>query len=203
MGYYSLRRQAMTLRLPHNARSALLVIDMQEFFFRQPQRRHGLRQVVANINRLINHFETQHMPVFHVVTAYETDGSDWELKMKASGKPELIVGTPETAMLPQIKVSDSHAVVRKTRYSAFFETGLAGRLRADGIKRVVVVGAYTHYCVNATVFDAYCHDFVPCIITDAVTSHLKEEAGLMVERMRRNGYHVFSTAEYLAEELGV
>ena len=66
------------------------------------------------------------------------------------------------------------------------------------MERVVVAGAYTHYCVNATVFDAWCHDFVPGIVTDGVLSHLEEESEVMIERMRRNGYHVGTVEEYLS-----
>ncbi len=189
----------MLLPLPQDARSALVVVDMQEFFFRKPERRRNLETVVANINRLIEHFESRQLPVFHVVTSYKADGSDWELEMRAKGKAELIEGSPETAILRQVRVTDSHTLLTKTRYSAFFKTSLAKLLRAENVHRVVVVGAYTHYCVNATVYGAYYHDFVPCTITDAIASHLPDEAALLIERMKRNGYHVFSTDNYLAE----
>jgi len=99
--------------------------------------------------------------------------------------------------LPQIKVLPDHLVVKKTRYSAFFRTNLADLLKASNIHRLMVVGGYTHYCVNATVFDAYAHDIVPAIITDAVISHLPEEAAIMIDRMRRNGYHVCLTDEVI------
>ena len=189
----------MKLPLTQNARSALLIIDMQEYFFREEERRVNLDQVINNINRLINKFDERSLPVFHVVSRYKADGSNWDLKMKSAGKPELIEGTQEAAILPEIKISADHVVVTKTRYSAFFKTNLADLLRGDEIDQVVVVGAYTHYCVNATIFDAYCYDFVPCIVTDAVISHLKEEAAMMIDRMRRNGYHVLTTQEYLKE----
>ena len=186
------------LPLPENARSALIVVDMQNFFFRQAERRINLEGVIHNINRLISHFDSQALPVFHVISAYRADGSDWDLKMKAAGKPELIEGTLEAAILPEIRVLKSHTIVRKTRYSAFFKTNLAGALQAEKIDRAVIAGAYTHYCVNATVFEAFGYDFVPCLITDAVISHLKREANLMVARMRRNGYHLFSTQEFIS-----
>jgi nicotinamidase-related amidase len=152
--------------------------------------------VIENINRLICFFETQHTPVIHVITCYKADGSDWDLKMKITGEPELIENSPEAAILPDIRVSPTHLVLKKTRYSAFFKTNLADLLKADGIQRLMVVGGYTHYCVNATIFDAYAHDIVPGIITDAVISHLTEEAARMIERMKRNGYHVYRTNEY-------
>lgn len=188
----------MLLPLPENARSALLVIDMQVYFFQKAGRRLGLAQVVGNINRLIDTFDSLALPVFHVVSRYQADGSDWDLKMKAAGVPELIASTPEADILPEVNVADHHRMVTKTRYSAFLHTNLAADLQADKIDRAVVVGAYTHYCVNATIFDAYGYDFVPCIITDAVTSHLRAESDLMIARMRRNGYHVFTTQEYTA-----
>jgi nicotinamidase-related amidase len=190
------------LPLPPNPRSALLIIDMQEFFFRLPERRVGLEDAVANINRLIRAFDETSQPVVHVISAYRADGSDWDLKMKASGKAELIEGSAEVAILPDIKVLPYHQILTKTRYSAFFNTDLADTLHRGGLERVVVTGAYTHYCVNATVFDAYCHDFVPCLVTDAVLSHLPEEAELMVARMRRNGYQVMQTREFLVHLRG-
>jgi len=188
----------MRLPLSSDARSALLIIDMQEFFFRQPERRQNLEGVITNINRLIDHFETRSQPVVHVISCFKADGSDWDLKMKATGTAELIEGTAEAAILPQIRVSANHRVVVKTRYSAFFNTNLAEILREEQVERVVVAGAYTHYCVNATVFDAWCHDFVPGIVTDGVLSHLDEESEVMIERMRRNGYHVSTVEEYLS-----
>ncbi len=186
------------LPLPDLAVSALIIVDMQDFFFRKSERRSGLDGVLANINLLIDYFDKKGMPVVHVRSAYRSDGSNWDLKMRAAGLSELIDGTPEAALLPQIAARAQHLQIVKTRYSAFFKTGLAEMLGRLGVSRVMVAGAYTHYCVNATVFDAYAHDFVPGLISDAVISHLVEESALMVERMRRNGYHVMTTAEFLA-----
>jgi NAD+ synthase len=187
------------LPIQKHCRSALLIVDMQVHFFRQPERRQNLEAVVENINRLSAYFDLCNLPVVHVLSCYQPDGSDWELKMKAAGRPELIRGSEEAAILTGIQVSDRHQTVNKTRYSAFFKTDLAEKLHNAGVERVVVVGAYTHYCVNATVFDAYCHDFVPGLVTDAVLSHLAEESALMIGRMRRNGYHLFTTSELIME----
>jgi nicotinamidase-related amidase len=185
------------LPLPEKARAALAVVDMQEFFFTKPERRKNLAEVIANINRLIDSFDAKQLPVVHVITAYQPDGSDWDLKMKISGLPELIENSPEADILPGIQVRPTHLIVKKTRYSAFFKTNLAELLTSRKIDRLMLTGAYTHYCVNATVFDAYAHDLVPGIITDAVISHLPEETALLINRMRRNGYHIFTTAEFL------
>lgn len=54
-------------------------------------------------------------------------------------------------------------------YSAFAddngaETGLAERLRADGIKRIDIVGLATEYCVKFTVLDALKFGFHPTVL---------------------------------------
>jgi isochorismate hydrolase len=102
----------MLLPLSHNARSALAIVDMQEFFFQKSERRQNLESVIGNINQLIGFFEAQHLPIVHVITCYKADGSDWDLKMKITGEPELIENSPETAILPHIKVSPAHVVLK-------------------------------------------------------------------------------------------
>lgn len=187
----------MILPLSKNARSALLIIDMQEYFFRKAERRKNLGQVVNNINKLIKHFDICSLPVYHVVSRFQADGSDWDLKMRMTGESALIIGAEGSAILSDINVLSNHTTIVKNRYSAFFGTNLAELLKIENIDRVVVIGGYTHYCVNATIFDAYCYDFVPCIITNAVISHLEEESNVMIERMRRNGFHIFKTDDFI------
>jgi NAD+ synthase len=189
----------MLLPIPTNVIDALVIVDMQNFFFQKPERRVGLDTVLANINRLIDHFDRSAQAVIHVRSAFHSDRSDWDLKMLANGEPELIDDSAEAELLPQIKVMPQHIHIIKTRYSSFFRTGLANQLNALGVRRVMVTGAYTHYCVNATVFDAYANDFVPGLISDAVISHLADESEVMIARMRRNGYHVMTTEEYLSK----
>ncbi len=188
----------MSIPLPSHAVDALVIVDMQDYFFRKPERRVGLEAALANINKLIDHFDRSGQPVVLVRTAYRADRSDWDLKMLAAGEHELIDGTPEAELLTEINVKSQHHHIVKTRYSSFFKTDLANQLKAMRVGRVMVAGAYTHYCVNATVFDAYAHDFVPGLISDAVMSHLPEESEVMITRMRRNGYHVMTTDEYLS-----
>jgi len=187
------------LSLPQNPRTALIIVDMQTYYFRDEERSCGLQDACAAINRLSAAFDVCRLPVYHVISSYKADRSDWDLKMLWTGRPEFIEGTPEVAVLPQIDVRPVHQILTKTRYSAFFKTDLAQRLQAARIDRAAVAGAYTHHCVNATIIDAYCHNFVPCLVRDAVLSHRPEESAVMVERMRRNGYHILTVDELAAE----
>ena len=110
----------MQLPFSQTARSALLVVDMQNFFFQKDERRRLLMPALEKINRLIDFFDAQDLPVVHVVSGYMADGSDWDLKMKAAGAPELIEGTPEAEILPEIIFREAHLVVRKTSGTVLF-----------------------------------------------------------------------------------
>ncbi len=189
----------MLLQFDPNSMTALLIVDMQKFFFTEPEMYKNFEEAVENINLASRACTLAGYPVFHITSQFKPDRSDWDLKMLEAGTPELIEGSEETDILAGIEVDSRHYRSTKTRYSGFFETNLADRLKALGVKRVIITGAYTHHCVNATVFDAYCHNFVPGILVDAVISHREAEANLMVERMRRNGYHVMTTAEFVQD----
>jgi nicotinamidase/pyrazinamidase len=77
-----------------------------------------------------------------------------------------IQGTPGAAFHPQLATDKAELVIRKgfriaiDSYSAFFEndrttpTGLAGYLRERGLKRIVMAGLATDYCVHYSALDA-------------------------------------------------
>jgi len=77
-----------------------------------------------------------------------------------------IQGTSGAAFHPQLATEKAELVIRKgfraaiDSYSAFFEndkttpTGLAGYLRERGLKRVVMAGLATDYCVQYSALDA-------------------------------------------------
>ncbi|KJC46615.1 isochorismatase [Bradyrhizobium sp. LTSP885] len=77
-----------------------------------------------------------------------------------------IQGTLGAAFHPQLATDKAELVIRKgfraaiDSYSAFFEndqatpTGLAGYLRERGLKRIVMAGLATDYCVQYSALDA-------------------------------------------------
>lgn len=77
-----------------------------------------------------------------------------------------VQGTPGAAFHPDLNVLPAQAIVRKgmnsaiDSYSAFFEndrktpTGLGGLLSEKGIRRVVLAGLATDFCVFYTAMDA-------------------------------------------------
>ncbi len=90
---------------------ALLIIDMQPRFFLREESRIKLPGLLAGINELADFFQASHLPIFHVLTEYQPDGS-----------------TGEDGELPELHRSESDIFITKTHHSAFVRTGLEDRL---------------------------------------------------------------------------
>lgn len=62
-------------------------------------------------------------------------------------------------------------VIRKTRYSAFWQTDLDTRLRAMGVDTVVLAGVTTECCVDGTARDAFNLDYHVIVAADACAAY--------------------------------
>lgn len=87
---------------------------------------------------------------------------------KIAGLTVFDQGSPLGAFTPELAPRGTDLTVTKQFPSAFFGTGLADQLHADGIDTLVITGLTTSGCVRATAVDALCHGFVPLVVEDAV-----------------------------------
>jgi maleamate amidohydrolase len=76
-------------------------------------------------------------------------------------------GNPLGDFTPELAPHASDQILTKQYPSAFFATGLAETLHAQGIDTCVIAGLSTSGCVRATAVDALCHGFVPLVVEDA------------------------------------
>lgn len=153
---------------------ALLVIDMQLDFL--PGGKLGVPngdQVIAPMNRLTRLFSTQGLPVYasrdwHPENhcSFSARGGPWP--------PHCVAGTEGAEFSPQLHLPPDAVVVSKAdtadvdAYSAFNGTGLAAQLRERGVRRVVVGGLATDYCVLNTVIDARDNGFEVIVVPEAM-----------------------------------
>ena len=77
-------------------------------------------------------------------------------------------GNPLGDFTPELSPRSTDRVITKHFPSAFFATGLAEQLHAEGIDTLVITGLSTSGCVRATAVDALCHGIVPLVVEDAV-----------------------------------
>jgi nicotinamidase-related amidase len=80
-------------------------------------------------------------------------------------------GTPEAEIVPELQPFLKDAtLIRKRRYSAFFETDLESRLKAANPQQVTLVGVCTDICVMHTAADLRNRDYHVVVPADAVAT---------------------------------
>jgi nicotinamidase-related amidase len=110
---------------------ALLVIDVQNDVVANALR---TSEVVANINSLVSNARTSGVPVIwvqHSDDFLEKGSAVWEI-------------------VDELKPLPNEVRIYKTEASSFAGTDLQAQLESLGTKELVITGAQTNYCVNAT-----------------------------------------------------
>ena len=160
---------------------ALLVIDVQGEYFDEDGPayvEHG-RDIVGNVNRLMDAFRTQGLPVVLIRHAHRADGSDAG-RMGDFSAPEeedsFIEGTPRVEFIPELHVEPDDVVVTKRRYSAFLGTDLEAVLHTARVRAVVICGLMTSFCCETTARDAHGRDYEVLFAADAVEGPGLEDA---------------------------
>jgi len=177
-------------------RTALLIVDMQ-VDFAAPEGVIGQMGVdlstmvpaLAAAQRLAESARVAGVPVMFagLSTSPDTDSPMWRERMARRGGDPDVESNLCRAGQPG---SDFHGprpapgerVFSKTRYSAFFGTGLGDSLREQGIDTLVLCGLTTECCVDCTARDAFHQDFHVFVPSDACAAYERDvhEAALKV-----------------------
>lgn len=103
------------------------------------------------------------------------DCHDWALPHpeKKLFPPHALEGTEgcETVVAAEAEAANCRNItIKKTRYSAFFGTGLSEILRTAKIEKLYIAGVCTDICVLHTAIDSYNMGFNTTILSDCVAS---------------------------------
>ena len=131
--------------------SALMVIDVQR---EVGPRALNVEQVVSNINSLIGKARESGTPVIWV------QHSDDYLIKESEG----------WEFVPELKPAPGDIRIYKTHASSFEETDLNEELANLGTKHLIITGAQTDFCVNATSNAAVELGFDVTLVSDAHTT---------------------------------
>jgi nicotinamidase-related amidase len=158
--------------------SALLVIDMQEFFLDpgSPMFTCGGPAILSTVKEMIDAFRASGRPVIFTKHVHHPGNLDSGI-MGWWWKGMCIEGSPESEIHRDIAPLAGEKVVSKHRYSAFYGTDLEIVLRCLGIEDLVVSGILTNLCCESTARDAYFRDFRVFIPADG-TASINEEMHL-------------------------
>lgn len=156
-------------------KSALVVVDVQRYFFEQGAAAflNPSPNVLKNILRLINAFRMCGRPVFFTRHAHKKSKDMGQMGRWWDGKLPFD-GDPTSELMPEIKLTAGDILLTKTKYSAFEETTLEENLRERNVDTVVIAGAMTNVCVETTARHSFIKDFQPVIAEDACAANSLE-----------------------------
>ncbi len=169
---YSSSRLKKFKFIPKN--SALLVIDMQEYFLSKNS--HAFipeaNAIVPNINSLIDEYRNKDFPVIFTYYALEKDeepgimGRWWGDILRVSD--------PLSKIHTSIKWKENDILLRKNRYSAFIGTNLDQLLKDMRINTLIITGVMTHLCCESTAREAFMKDYDVYFVVDATATGSEE-----------------------------
>lgn len=156
-------------------KTALLIIDLQEDFFKDGRLHENRQQLTERVNELVDKAHAQKIPVIWIWQEFKADLSDAPLYNRKNNKPITIQNTKGVQLLSELHREQGDYEVIKKRYSGFFKTELETLLQKLQVDTVIVTGINTMSCVRTTCIDAYQRDYEVILALDGVDGHDKEQ----------------------------
>jgi nicotinamidase-related amidase len=166
----SLRGHRAPLKMPR--RSALLVLDMQEYFLDPAS--HAFvpsgRSIIPGIQKLVTAYSKGNKPVIFTqhINTHQDAG------MMSSWWSELIVETNPLSELSDRLTMMNASVIKKCQYDAFFNTDLEEMLVNKSVTHVVICGVMTHLCCETTTRSAFMRGFDVWFAVDGTATYNKD-----------------------------
>ncbi len=193
-------------RFPINTRvrfnlqeSALLVLDMQDFFLNSSSHAYipSAVAIIERINLLIRLYKQHHRPV--ICTEHINSLEDAGM-MSVRWREIITSDNPLYKISSDIDIGDSE-VMRKTQYDAFHDTGLDALLRLHGVKQVTVTGVMANLCCETTARNAFVRGFAVFFPADTCAAY-NEEFHLATLRNLAFGFADIVTSQWILEQIG-
>ena len=170
------------------ARTALLVIDMQNFYVGEIASVVG---IIPNINRIARELRARGGMVAWVgMTAGESGDSLWPIyhdyfftpEKGANHRDQLSAGHPGPKFHAVLEIGQDDAIIYKSRFSPFIAgaSNIEEVLNARGIDSLIVAGTATNMCCESAARDAMMRDYKVVMVSDANGARYPEDhlAGL-------------------------
>jgi nicotinamidase-related amidase len=149
---------------------AIIVVDLQNEYLssgRLPLV--GIEKAVSNAARVIDSARTQ--GDFLINVRHESPTAD---------APFFAAGSTNVEIIPAVSPSDDETVIVKQYPNAFRGTGLKAMLDDKGVEEVVVIGAMSHMCIDATSRAAADFGYTVTVVHDACATRDLEFASKTV-----------------------
>ncbi|KVV48327.1 cysteine hydrolase [Burkholderia territorii] len=135
--------------------TALVVIDFQNEYLNGKMPIPDVQRAMANTRRLIEFADRHGIPVFQIQ------------HVTPAGSAVFARDGETVGFIAQMAPRANDTVLQKDTVSAFASTDLDRRLKADGVKTIVIAGLMTHACVAGAARDAVPLGYQVVVASDA------------------------------------
>lgn len=135
---------------------ALLVIDVQKAFFKNPETSHSLDQAILQINPVIDLFRQKRLPIFCIQHINKESG--------------VLPGIEGFDLPESLNILSTDPHIHKIYGNAFNKTPLAQLLKEQEVDTIIITGYCAEYCVLSTYRGALDLDLTPVILRGAIAS---------------------------------
>lgn len=155
------------VRKPDPKQTALLVIDMQEYF------RDIAKPMLGILEKVIESARNGGIPIIYTQHSHKRPEEDgmlgewWDRNL-------IGFGTPEAELMPEVGFSPEDKLISKNVYSAFTATDLDSYLKSIGCSEVIITGVMTNLCCETTARDAFCRGYRVFFSSDATATCSQE-----------------------------
>lgn len=138
-------------------KTGLVIVDIQnDYFAGGNMALVGMEAAAANASDLLARFRSEGRPLYHVQHLSIRPGATFFL-------PD----TPGAELHETVRPKPGEPLVQKHFPNAFRDTTLLETVRQDGIAHLVICGAMSHMCIDATTRAAFDLGFKCTVIEDA------------------------------------
>ena len=141
-----------------NAKTALLIIDVQDGLDDPSHGRRNNPAAEANMARLLAVLRERDFPIYHIQ------------HMSTNPHSTLRPNQPGNNIKQVVAPQGDEPIIQKTVNNAFVGTDLEARLRETGIQSVVIIGLTTEHCVSTTARMAGDLGFETYVVDDATAT---------------------------------
>lgn len=125
-----------------NTKNCLLIIDVQEAMFLDPDHRPiKEKTLIENIQLLLKKARSSNTPIIYI---QHTDKDGLFEKMK-----------PSWQIYNKIKPAEQDIVIEKSSWDAFLKTTLDETLKSLSINHLVIAGMQTEFCLDTSIRSGY------------------------------------------------
>ena len=154
--------------------NVVIVVDMQKGFMDAEGTLYcgdAAREIIPRVRARVEREKEDGAVAFFTQDSHAPDDEEFEMF-----PPHCVIDSRDEEIIGELSgLAAAGRMVKKRRYSAFFDTDLAEQLAALGPEKVVVTGVCTDICVLHTVADLRNRDYAVEVPADCVASFDPEQ----------------------------